>query len=254
MIRNLKALGLALVAAMALGAIGAQAASAVVEHSFNSDAEDTVLTGKNESFGTGNSRDVFQATPGLTVECDATFGGTVGKKVEDTVTVHPKYESCGGGVTVHTDGCNYIFGSDTTTSAHSSSSEHASVSLECEAGHEIEITRPGCNIAFNQFHSTTEVNQGLHGVRYTNLPEHSGGDAITVDATVSTIKYLVTSGSFCGLAGHAAGTYSNGSYDGLAEVTGFAAGTRTESETSSTTKGFTWHHGPQTNISISTPT
>jgi hypothetical protein len=150
MTRNLKAFGLALVAMLAIGAIGAQGASAVVEHSFRSDAANTVLTGNTESYSdpNGQSRNLFTITAGLTVECYSTFEGTNAGTVRDTVTVHLN-TTCTGGVSLHTGGCNDVFDSDTTqASGHSASSEHASISLECEPSHWIEVTRPGCNITF----------------------------------------------------------------------------------------------------------
>jgi hypothetical protein len=255
MTRNLKAFGLALVAMLAIGAFAAQGASAAEEHSFRSAANQTVLTGQNESYGTGSSRDRFTATAGLAIECDSTFEGTNTGAETDTVRVRPTYSSCAGGVTVHNNGCEYVFDSDTEqASGHSTSSEHATVRLDCGANHEhsIEITRPGCNIAFSTTHNSTgtTVNQSLSGVRYANT-SHSSNSTITVTATAKTIRYIVTAGSFCGLAGHAAGTYSNGTYDGLASVTGY---THSTGGSGTMTTGRTWTHSSQSNISISTPT
>ena len=262
---NLKAFGLALVAALAIGAIGAQAASAAVNHSFNSDVESTVLTGHNEDSGSSSSPHVFSA--GATeVKCTtATFEGTNVGKERDTVTVHPKYSSCkfsgNNAATVDTGGCNYVFDSDTTEDAvHSPSEEHASVTLECESAHSenphrIEITTGLCNLSFETTHaSSVVVNHELQGATYTNLDKESGADeshsgksSITVDATVNTIKFTATAGSFCGLGGLPAGTHSNGEYTGTATVTGYEDGTAT----GSTTNGFTWHHGNQVNIWVS---
>ena len=268
MTRNLKALGLALVAAMAIGAFGAQGASA---HQFTSDSDSakTTLTGFNESYTdtiedpkVSESRHKFTATAGLEVLCDAEFAGTVAGNSVDTVTVHPKYHNCtfkGEPATVDTGGCNYVFGSDTTVNTHPSGT-HASVTLECESAHEasphtIKVTTSFCNLQFETTApASTVVNHSLHGVTYTNLDQASGADekhssksAITVNATVRTITYTVLGGSFCGLSGHAAGTYTNGSYDGLATVTGYKD---SSSSGGSTTNGFTWTHGAQVNISV----
>jgi hypothetical protein len=262
MIRNLKALGLALVAMVAFGAFAAQGASAATEHSFRSDTNDTVLTGQIDGSGTHK----FTATANVFTECTvATFSGTNAGQIRDTVTVHPKYSSCnlsGGAesnVTVHTGGCNFVFDSDTDVSAaHFSAEEHATAALECESAHsadphEIEITAPGCRMAFSVTHaSSATVNQSIRGIRYTNTT-HSGKSTLTVKATARTIAYNVTAGSFCGLIGHGPGTYTNGSYDGLTSVTGYVGSTRDESASSNTTNGFTWNHGAQTNISIETP-
>jgi hypothetical protein len=189
MTRNFKAFGLALLAMLAIGAIGAQGASAAVEHSFRSGASDTVLTGQNESYGTGNSKHVFSATPGLKVECDATFIGRNTGTTRDEVAIRPAYSNCGSGVTVHNTGCDYFFDSDTEQeTGHSASSEHARVSLNCEDKHYIEITASGCNLAFYDTHDSTLVNQELSGVRYTQLSNHSSKHALTVNATVKRIK------------------------------------------------------------------
>jgi hypothetical protein len=245
MTRNLKTLGLALVAMLAIGAIGAQVASAVVEHSFRSGADETVATARTESYGNAEhkSMDVLTTTAGLTVECYGTYEGKVVGKIVDQVTVHPKYSTCTpNGTVVHTDGCNLVFDSDTDTSnGHFSTEEHAQATLECEAGHVIEITRPGCNIAV--------APQTVRGARYTYVT-HSSKSALTGAITFRTLTYTATAGSFCGISGHAAGVYTNGKIDGKVEATGYEAGTAT----GSTTSGTTWIHGSQTNISISTPT
>lgn len=271
MTRNLKALGLALVAMVAFGAFAAQGATAATSHTFTSASADTVLTGHNEE---GNKHK-FTATAGVFTECTvATFEGTNAGTERDNVTVHPKYSSCslsGGAesnVTVHTGGCNFVFDSDTDVSTgHFSAEEHATAALDCESAHSssphaIEITTVGCRMAFEETHSSSAtVNQSIRGISYTNLTNHSGKSAITVKATARTIAYTVTSGSFCGLIGHGAGTYTNGSYDGTASVTGYVAGTSTANNSSSgsggsansATEGFTWHHGAQTDVSLVTP-
>jgi hypothetical protein len=252
MTRNLKAFGLALVAAMAFGAIVAQGASAVVEHSFRSSAASTVLTGASESYSTGSSKHVATLTDGFILECDATFESTNDGTPRDTVTVHPTYQSCAGGTTIDTNGCDYVLYTDTTqASGHSTSSEHAAVSLACEEGHQIVATTSGCTITYGDNHSGTPVNQSLHGVRYSNLSDHSGKNAGTLTSTVKTISYVVLGGSFCGLGGHQAGTYTGVTYNGTAIVTGYES---SSISTGSATTGRTWSHGSQVDISISTPT
>lgn len=253
MTRNLKAFGLVLVAAMALGAIVAQGASAVVEHSVRSGAQSTVLTGEDWS------NHVFAPTSSLALGCTvATFEGTHVGTPLDLVTVHPKYASCSsplGNATVDTNGCNYIFDTDTTqASGHSASSEHATVSLECESSHAIELTAPGCNIAYSAMHSTTPVNQSVHGIRWDQIASDGllSKHALTLSATVQTLKHIATAGSLCGLAGHPAGTYTNGSYSGVSILTGYQD--LGSVEEGSTTTGRFWTHGNQVDITISTPT
>jgi hypothetical protein len=248
MTRNLKALGLALLAAMAIGAIAAQASSAATEHSFRLGANETVLTGKTESYGNANhlSQEVLTATAGLTVDCYGTYEGLQVGQTLDEVTVHPKYTTCTpDGTTVDTNGCNFVFESNTdVSSGHFSAEEHATTRIECSEGHTaIEMTRPGCNIVFHP--------QTVRGIRYTQLASHSGKHAFTVTATLRTITYTVTAGSFCGLAGHGAGTYHNGQTNAKFEVTGFQ---RSGNPSGTTTLGTTWTHGAQVDLTLSTPT
>lgn len=248
MIRNLKAFGLALLAATALGAFAAQGASAVVEHSFRSTVSHTQLTGANET------NFVFTLTPELKWECSTvTFEGTnIGEK-RDTLTAHPQFGSCkfeGEAATVDTNGCNFIFDSDTTASAHSGSAEHAGVSIECEAGHHIMVTLGICNLTLNANHNSVAVNQGLHGIKYTELASHSGKQALTQVWTVRTVHYTTLGGSFCGLLGHAGGTYTNGIIDATATLTSYADSSVVSG---STTTGRIWSHGEQFNLSLSTP-
>ena len=254
-----KAFGLALVAALALGAIGAQGASAVVEHSFRSDAtsEKTVLTGSNAG-ETSPANHIFRAgTGGPTTTCTgATLSGTnIGNKT-DTTTLHPKYTGCtafGVGAPITTNGCNYIFDSDTTTNPHFGG-EHAAVSLECETSH--DITKDGaCKVTIQESHTSPEgkevtVNQSLHGVRYTAVT-HSSKSSITVTATIGQIHYTTIGGIACNAIGKPQGTYTDGITEGKFTLTGFED--TDNSPDDSTTTGTTWTHGPQVNISLSTP-
>ena len=253
MTRNLKALGLALVAALALGAIGAQGASAVVEHSFRSDAanETTVLTGQQEGdqafeFGTGGAK----------VTCTTvTLSGTQAQKgnILDTITLHPIYTGCTFGVvtaTVTTSGCNFVLDSDTTANPHFGD-EHAARSLECESTHDITVDAP-CTITFKGSAS----NQSLHGVHITTLSSansHSGKSAITISKTIGKIHYETVGGLACTAIGKPQGTYTDGIYTGKVSVTGYEDNPGV-APTSSTTIGTTWHHSGQVNIAVSTPT
>ena len=256
MTRNLKALGLALIAALALGAIGAQGASAVVEHSFRSDAQNavTVLTGQNEGQHT------FRAgTGGPTIHCtEATFSGTNAGNIRDFVTVHPKYNSCtafGAAAPVTTDGCNYELFSNTTSGGHFSG-EHAAVSVECEPNHDITVDA-ACKVTFQESHNSVTVNRSLHGVTYAPLSNNHGGSSkhsITVKATVGGITYTTVGGLACIAIGKPQGTlYTDGIYEGNVSVTGYEDNTGV-APTSSTTIGTTWHHSTQVNITVSTPT
>jgi len=135
MIRNLKALGLALLAICALGAVASSAASAAVEHEFHADGETAVSTGKN----TNTHELLVGSTPVKCkkVETKSTRTGTLvsaGTYKVDELTVTPHYTECefgGKPATVEVMHCAYVFDSDTTT-GNSTGGEHAQVIIECE--------------------------------------------------------------------------------------------------------------------------
>jgi hypothetical protein len=99
MAHNLKALGLALFAVLALGALTAQGASAAKEQEFRSDGSWTVGTGAS----VGKIK--FAAGSAGTVECDVEFedqsGGTkVGEEyLSDSLTVTPSFQNARSVVT-----------------------------------------------------------------------------------------------------------------------------------------------------------
>lgn len=248
---KLRALGLVLFAALAMGAIAAQGTSA---HQFTSESNSTILTVENESSHTFS----ITGTKALTVICTiATATGTQSGTSVDTVTLHPSYASCSSisDPSVETAGCNYIFDSDTTTSTHSSSSEHAAVSIDCETTssgqhqHNLTISNSGCTIDIGSTHpANTVVNQNLHGVRYGNLPSHagSGKGAVTFNSTASTIL-STTTGNPCSLLGVKEGTYS-ATITSAFIITGYE---HTNPTSGSTTNGFVWStHGARVDISV----
>jgi hypothetical protein len=189
MTHNLKALGLALLAVFAFGAVAASSASAVSV--FESEKEKTVLTGGEDKagaeFGTKSST--------IKVTCKKeTFGGTVvGSPTTATkVTVHPKYEECekilGNAVTVETTGCDYILYAETNNTPKTPPNEaenqiDAPVEIECTAGSAIKIKIGAvCTLTI------TSVAEKLHGVVYDNEGTLKTRD-IKVTPTVDKIKY-----------------------------------------------------------------
>jgi hypothetical protein len=208
MTRNLKVLGLALCAVMAMSAVAASAASA---HNFTSTSANgkTILTAQ----GTGA---IFGVKSGiLEVKCTAeNFNGTVTGNSVEQVTVHPEYGGCNaaplGASPVDTTGCDYVLRSNTTTSPDTSggTKTDAPVDLECTAGSSILVTAPGCTI-------TIGAQSGLHGVGYVNE-----GNKVKVLSTVDNIKYTTPGGFICSLAGlKKEGT--DGFLTGTAVVTGY---------------------------------
>lgn len=199
MIRNLKALGLALIAVLAMGALVAGNASAAGER-FHSEKELTILTGENE---TGNIH-VFKSGS-LEIKCTtAKFAGTskgvsagANDFVATTVTVHPTYTGCsdnifGGTDTVDTAGCNYVFSSETNAT------KHLPTEISCTTGTAIKVTAPGCTLSFG-----TQKNGG--GVSSANEGSSTTRDTTTNSTTTAT---FTKSGFACGLVSGTVGEYS----------------------------------------------
>jgi hypothetical protein len=143
MTRNLKALGLALFAMCALGAVAASAASAAITTDvFRSEQASTVVTAE------GLTTYSPKIKPNLKQECLGTYTGTV-KDKETSVTFTPSFENCKpAGTVVDTNGCNYIIYGETTDTLNTdgvTKEKHAPVTIECPANKHIEITS-ACNI------------------------------------------------------------------------------------------------------------
>jgi hypothetical protein len=233
MTRNLKVLGLALIAVFALSAVIASAASAVTIHKFTTTAANgkAVLTG--DQVGTEAENAFSTKGKNLPIECNAanvSYKGTVGNGATE-VTVHPTYglatpakttcKSPLGEASIVTTGCNYIITGETspfTNTSGVSEGEDATVHLECEAGKEIKVTSGGCEIKLSDKSGTTSVNQKLNGVKFTNEGTGSSAD-IKLDVTVDKIHYT-TSGFACTVAGLPA-TGTDGFLTGKVTVTGF---------------------------------
>jgi len=214
MIRNLKALMLAGVAALALGAIGASAAQAA---EFHSSAAETTVTLTTD--GTGkNAHQVFDAA-GASITCAGIAGdGTIKGSTATTVTLDVSYEGpctfVGQAATVEMRGCDYTFTS------------HGTVSLTNATGKScatepirFSVASPFCEVTIG---NAGGINQNLESVKYSNITV-GGVKEVTVEANVTNITYTA-SGAGC----PETGTKSNGQYTtGNTIVTGEVPGTQT---------------------------
>jgi len=219
MTRNLKALGLALVALFAMGVLTASVASA---------ANDQFTTTKTTAWATGTSHDnIFKITTSPNAnefKCTTSqFTATIeNKKTEATVlasytgktnaTPHTSVECNAtiGSVKVDMNDCHYKL-TGFTDKEHPALSKKfdAKIWITCPAGKEIVITGPlGCTV---KVHEQTPTEGG---VVYRNLPLHAGKPAVEVEATVTGITYT----SDCiGIPAEA----NNADYNGTVVVTGF---------------------------------
>jgi hypothetical protein len=195
--RKLKALGLALVAVLAMGAFSASAASAGDFHSES--ATDTVIKGSQE--GT----DVFTVNAG-TVKCnEATYAGVQAGATATQVKVNPSYSECTAfgfvSTTIHSKQCTYEFSGDNNN-----------VVIDCPTNEPITVTAFNCWV--------TVDDQTIGGISYTNKGAGTSRD-VHVHVTSSGIKYTQHSKSFPGCS---SGTFTNGTYTGTATVQGFTTG------------------------------
>jgi hypothetical protein len=215
MTRNLKVLGLALVAALAMSAVAASAASAV---------QHTVVTTANPTYFTGNqaTQNIF-STPAGEVKCNTTlFTGSITGTSNSSVETTPTYSGCEhslvGAAPVKNEGCKYLLTGNTTEAGHEG---HGVVHVVCGAGKHITIELSGvfglvnCNLTIGSQTPTKG------GVNYTQQGSGTTHD-ILVTATVEEIAYTKvpkSGGSGCGLVG---GNGHDGKYFGSVTVKGFS--------------------------------
>jgi hypothetical protein len=204
MIRNLKSLGLALVAVLAMSAVVASAASAAVE-----------FTGTGTATGAQSAgNETFTTTAG-TVQCDSHFavealggGGLSGSAKE--VTVVPSYSNCVAfgflGADVHENGCDYIF---TATEKVSAGVYKHHVKVDCPTSKGIEITAATCTVEIPE-----TGNSSLTTVKTTNI----AGGTVTVQPEVGGVTGNVTRDGFgCPFSGLG---HTTGSYHGHVAIAG----------------------------------
>lgn len=186
--RNLKALGLALVAIFAMSAMAASAASAE-EGELTADTSPVVLDG-NDIEGTVNA---FTGL-GQTISCaSASYTGTVSVPTNE-ITATPTYENCIAGeraVTVTMNGCDYKF-TDATGGGSTGGGHTWTVKsdLICTGTNKVEIhvyngpghTNTWCTL-------TIAAQNNLVGLKAVNETNGAGSsdDSIKLEGTVENI-------------------------------------------------------------------
>jgi hypothetical protein len=191
MTRNIKVLGLAIVAALALTAVMASAAQATTTFTAGSSS------GKIEAVQT--TEQVFTTTSG-TVRCTgATQVGSFTTASFTSLTVTPSYSGCKAfgflSATVDTEGCTYTFTGNASGST-------ANVDINCPAGKEIHVTTSGCVL-----HVPAQTNVGHVGFK-SNTSQNP--DDVDAEATLTGIKYTATSGCLNPATNEPTGTLSGG--------------------------------------------
>jgi hypothetical protein len=219
--RNLKAVGLTLVAVLAMGAIVAQAAQAKF------DTLRTYPAGSNAfvkvAADPSEPAQVVRFKPGgFAVTCQkfATTGATVGDKATE-VTGEPFYSECknslSGEATVKPNGCH------TRTTSETDAAGHAEAHLICGSeatepkGAGITVETAGATITFG-----SQTVRGIHVTNVTTEPfvNQERHMEVTLTTTVENqLQYTCTPAFVCGLAGiGTSGT--EGSINGKKTVSG----------------------------------
>jgi hypothetical protein len=206
---RLEALGIALVAALALGCIAAGSALA----SYDSEVESTTVTGSQTT--------EHLTFLGFAYQCKtATFTASAkgslkeaGVFTSEHLTVHPAYSNCsdvGMTFSVNTTGCNYTLKPATTTEPAGTS--HAIVDLRCEPGKAI-VVKDNLGVG-GEIRIPEQTPKGV--VEITNQGTGKGrtlGLAFQLSSTTYTWGEETTSGPKPGSA-------SNGTYEGSATLKG----------------------------------
>ncbi len=180
MIRNIKALGLAAMAILAMAAFASSAmaekpgtftASSYPVHVFGEDTDDTFTV----------SGSVLNCTHG-------TFSGEA-KAASTSITITPVYTNCTKNstepATVTTNGCAYVFEVG-TMSNHAEA--HGSVEIECPAGKSIEVHSYANHTTHTSGSSNCTITVGpqtVENVLYTNK-EENGIKHIHLESTNGT--------------------------------------------------------------------
>ncbi len=206
MMRNLKVLGTALVAVLAMSAVMASMASA---DDLTSESTPVTLTGTQEGELTK-----FVTTAGSTTCTTATLTGTSIATPTTEGTATPAYSGCtciGVACTVDTTGCDFVLrigGSGSTT---------ATADLVCTGGNEITLTNSKCVV-----HVKSQSN--LSKVEVTNTGSGATRE-LTAHLEISGIHYTHTEGT--GIGKCTTGTGTNGTLTGTAIITGEIPSTNT---------------------------
>ena len=221
MTRNLKVLGLALVAVLALGAAMASVASA----KFDSEIEHTLISGEQPA----GKPHTFTVEAGTTTCGTAKFSGTAlgtfngTSWTKEDLTITPEYSNCHTTILgeekvadVRMNGCEYTFTAGETT--EEGTKVHGTVHIICPESKVIEVEITGANIC-----KVTVPAQGpVAGITYHNTGTGTKRDVDVISA-VTTLKYT-QDGVFCpGNNFSASKTFTNGKYSG--EVTSIGTNT-----------------------------
>jgi len=207
---KLKALGLGLLAMVAMSAFAAMNAGATVSGHFVTGSEHTFITGIVQK---GTTHDLhFVSEGGSEIGCDSSQYTGTHKSVSKTtteLTITPAWDQCyttpdGTKFGVHENGCDLVFKSRAALG-------EATVNVNCASGKKIVITHPSCEISVP---TQTVGGQLNNGVTYTN--QNDGTSWVTMDVKVNVAAEYHN--GFCVFLG----TNHTAVMEGAVTVTGFS--------------------------------
>jgi hypothetical protein len=218
MTRNLKLLGLALIAVFATSAVTTSVASA---DTFTTEGGVSVfVTGKQTGAG-----DVLTTTAG-TAKCkEIIYAGAGIPSGSTTFSIFPNYPEKTGGVqnctafgfpaVVNPNGCTFLF--------HIGAATTGTMDIVCAAGKEFTITASAGLTTKCVVHIPAQT--GLGTITYKNSGSGSTRE-VEIAINISTLKYAHTSAKAeaSGLGSCTAGSATNGSYVGSFNLTGETSG------------------------------
>lgn len=201
---KLKALGVALLAAMSVSAVAVMNASAATQGHFESDIDHTLIVGFE-----GGTHNLHLTNHGLSGEVGCTednYHATTTSKTVTSITVTASYSGCTTtgtqtSVPVDMNGCHYTF---TVTSPVETT--HSPVHVICPAGQAIKVTHPNCTVTVHP--QTVES-----AVKYTTTKPVLHEITLDVTAQFTTTRH--------GLCQFIAPTNGTGTLGGSATVKGF---------------------------------
>lgn len=205
MIRNIKALGLALAAVLALSVVGASAAQAEGMH----------FTGtKGATISGGQLTEHVFTVQGSKVTCkEATFTGEIAAEKSSEQKVGASYKNCTAfgfiNATVNMNSCHYLFTVEKTDASDLGNKDRGegSVHVTCNtAGDSITVVAGPCTVHIGP--------QTVGGITYEAT---TGKGTMDVKVNASGIKSDVTSGFLCPLTSKTGDT--SGTYVGTTEMT-----------------------------------
>jgi hypothetical protein len=231
---NLKALGLALVAVLALSAVAASGASAQTKHIFRTSAEGTAhFTTKAENTQTfkGSTED-----PKF-FSCDnVSAKGTFKDGAKEITATNVEYS--GNCVAVEEEEgevvkevlaipefteCDYLFTNE-TTGGNKTGGEHAGVHIKCPTGQAVhlKVTALKLNCV------TIDEQEVADAVRYNNQVTEGGRKDITIEATAHNITVTTPNTAACPTGTGEPVLHHDGLYTGNVSVTGYKDAAHTE--------------------------